>query len=65
MPKFILSCQVTVSAWTEVHAESLAEVIELSKDRPVDIGRNHDNSAAAEDCWIIEEGDGTPKEITE
>lgn len=61
---FQLSCQVTVSAYTVVEADTLEEAMEIAKDRTVGIARNYDSSGQAADEWVIEEGDGEPKEIS-
>lgn len=60
---FVLHAEVTVSCWTEVEADTLEEAVEISKERTVDISRSHGGHEATEQ-WIIDEGDGEPKNIT-
>ncbi len=62
MPKFQLTCDVTVSAFTIVEADTLQEAIEIAEDRtPVigGIGTGEDS----DENWVIEEADGLPKNI--
>lgn len=62
MPKFRLSADVTVSAFTDIVAATLEEAIELSKDRQVVIGGNQSGEDPSE-SWIIEEADGDAENI--
>ena len=60
--KFNLTCQVTVSAITEVEAESPEEAILIAKDR--DIGLHFNGSGTdPEEVWCIEEADGSASNI--
>lgn len=61
MPVFDLTASVTVSAITRVVADSLAEAIEIAKERSVTVdplGR-----ADRSEVWLIEEADGEPDDI--
>jgi hypothetical protein len=60
--KFNLSCAVTVSAYTIVEAETLAEAIVIAERRDVLIGGNN-SGTSPEESWIIEEADGAPQNI--
>jgi hypothetical protein len=62
--KFKLGCEVTVSAYTEVEADTLEEAIQHAKDREVVIGGLHSGTSAAEQ-WIIDDADGLPSNIKE
>ena len=57
-----LSAAVTVSAYTEVEAESLEEAIEIAEDRDCVIGGIGTGSLPSE-SWIIEEADGMAQDI--
>lgn len=60
--KFKLSAEVTVSAHTEVEADSLKEAIEIASERTIVIdptGRSYDD----EDQWVIDDADGEPLNI--
>lgn len=63
MKTFSLSCKVTVSAYTEVQANTLEEAIEIAGRRDVQIGGIASGNDPDE-SWIIEEADGAPDEIT-
>jgi hypothetical protein len=62
MPKFKLSCEVTVSAYCEVHAPTLEEAIKLSEDLPPELSFNGSGNTATQ-AWLIEEADGMPTNI--
>lgn len=61
MPKFMLACQVTVSAYTMVEAADLDEAVKIAEGRDVWFA----NEAGGEDdeAWVIEEVDGSPQNI--
>ena len=61
MKKYKLRATVTVSAWTEVEATSLAEAIEKAEDRTV--AWRDDGGATPDEEWIVEELDGEPCDI--
>lgn len=61
--KFRLSCQVTVSAYTEVEAGSLEQAIEEANGREVVIGGLH-SGTRADESWIIDDADGEATNIT-
>jgi len=67
MPTFKLNAHITVSAYTEVDADTLEEAIGISRDREIvlcpDAPSQHQNSP--EEFWIVQEADGSPQEITE
>ena len=62
MATFKLVCRVTVSAYTEVKAGTLAEAIALAEKRSVVIG-GPGNGNNADESWIIDEADGSPTGI--
>lgn len=63
MPKYSLSCRVTVSAYTNVEADSLEEAIEAAVNREVVLsGRGGED---ADEEWIIDDADGLPEDIHE
>lgn len=62
--KYRLACGVTVSAYTAVDAQSLAEAIEIAKEREVVISTGHDGAEESEQ-WIIDDADGSPNSIHE
>ena len=64
MPKFELSCSVTVSAYTRVKANTLEEAITIAKDREMAIGGIH-NRDEVDDVWIVDDIDGLPMNIHE
>ena len=59
---FYLSCTVTVSAYTNIEADTLEEAIKLSKERPVVIGGIGSGNDSV-DYWIIDDADGSPENI--
>lgn len=63
MPKFRLSCAVTVSAYTEVQAKSLEEAIEIAEARQVVLSLGVGCGAAPEEDWVIDAADGVPCDI--
>jgi len=62
MAKFMMSAAVTVSAYTEVEADSLEEAIEIARDRNCELGFNG-CGYEPNDYWIIDSADGMPTEI--
>lgn len=62
MTIFKLSCAVTVSAYTEVEAETLEAAIKIAAARDVQIGGLH-TGVDPEETWTIEEADGSPTDI--
>jgi hypothetical protein len=60
--KFRLSCQVTVSAYTEVDADSLDEAIQAATGREVVIGGLH-SGTRADESWVIDDADGEATNI--
>lgn len=57
-----LGASVTVSAYTEVEAESLEEAIEIAETREVEIGTKR-SGVDHEEVWAITEADGEPQDI--
>lgn len=62
MPRYNLSCAVTVSAYTVVEADSLEEAIELAESREMVIGGVH-TGTDPDKQWIVDEVDGSPENI--
>lgn len=62
MSEFNLTCEVTVSAYTVVEADSLEEAIKVAEDRDVVIG-GACSGESEHYSWIIEEADGGPTNI--
>jgi hypothetical protein len=61
--KYILSSQITVSAYCEVEANSPEEAISKSKDLQPS-WHSHDTGTSPDEVWCVEEIDGTPCNIT-
>jgi hypothetical protein len=64
MPTFNLACRITVSASTEVEAETLADAITEANNRDVVLHFNGSGTDPTE-VWCIEEADGEPEDIQE
>ena len=64
MPTFNLSCTITVSAYTEVEADTLADAIAEANDRSVALHFNGSGTDPTE-VWCVEEPDGEPENVTE
>lgn len=64
MPLFKLNAHVTVSAYTEVEAETLEQAIEEARSRSVEIGDERSGYSPSEH-WLVTEADGEPMEITQ
>ena len=62
MKKFKLACKITVSAYTEVRAETLADAIAQARRREVVLG-GAGSGVHATESWIIDEADGLPSDI--
>lgn len=62
MKTFKFSCQVTVSAFTEVEAETLEAAMEEAASRQVIVGGINSGALSREE-WIINEPDGEPFQI--
>ena len=60
--KFKLRSRVTVSAYTEVEADTAQEATAAARDREVELG-GPNSGARADESWIIEEADGEAMEI--
>jgi hypothetical protein len=52
---FTLTCHVTVSAYTEVEAETLEDAIRIARSRPVDYDQAGNE---ASESWLVGEFDG-------
>jgi hypothetical protein len=59
---FRFSAAVTVSAYTEVEADTQEEALEEAEGRDVVIGGLHTGADPGE-TWVIEEADGIPQNI--
>lgn len=64
MKTYQLSASVTVSAYTEVEANSLEEAIKIAERRSVSIGDER-SGVFADEVWTIDEADGEPQNIHE
>lgn len=64
MPKFTLGCEVTVSAYTTVEADTLEQAIALADDRQMVTG-GIGSGADEDEQWIVDEIDGAPQNIHE
>lgn len=64
MALFKLGCRVTVSAYTEVEADTLEEAIKEAEGRDVVISGLHSGNGPDE-AWIIDDADGSPEDIHE
>lgn len=64
MSKFNLSAKVTISIYTEVEAETLEEAIKIAEEREIEKYEWGDEDQVLR-CWINDEYDGEPFEITE
>ena len=62
MPIYKFSCKVTVSASTEVEADTLEEATEEAVGRDVVIGGLNSGTCKSE-SWLIEDADGSPDGI--
>lgn len=65
MTLFKLTAPVTVTAYTEVEAETLEEAKQIASDRSAVVG-GLGSGYSADEHWIIDDADGEidPKEIT-
>jgi hypothetical protein len=61
---FRLSAKVTVSAYTDVDADTLDAAIAEAEKRSVGVGGERNGNPPDEE-WVIDDGDGTPYEIKE
>jgi hypothetical protein len=59
---FKLNCHVTVSAFTEVQAETLEEAIKIANSRDVVLG-GPGSGTYPDESWVIEYADGEPTNI--
>lgn len=64
MPLFKLNAHVTVSAYTEVEAETLEQAIEEARSRSVEIVDERSGYLPSEH-WLVMDADGEPMEITQ
>lgn len=62
MSVFKLNCHVTVSAYTEVEAESLEDAMKIAAKREVSLG-GPGSGAYPDESWVIEDADGAPQNI--
>ena len=61
--RFRLHCSVTVSAFTVVEANTLAEAIEEAEGRNVELCFDGSGVSPFE-SWCIEDADGEPTDVT-
>lgn len=64
MKTFRLTAPITVTAYTEVEAETLEEAIKIACDRSAVVGGSG-SGYSADEHWIVDDADGEvdPKEI--
>lgn len=63
MPRYNLSCQITVSAYTIVDADSLEDAVEEARDRDVELHFNGSGTDPKK-VWCVSEPDGDLFDIT-
>ncbi|KYG76405.1 hypothetical protein [Roseivirga spongicola] len=64
MNKYLLTANVTISVYTEVEAENLAEAMRIAEERDL-MPIVHSGGETQEDTWMCDELDGVPENITE
>lgn len=64
MNKYHLTANVTISVYTEVEAENLAEAMRIAEERDL-MTIVHSARDTQEDTWMCDELDGVPEHITE
>lgn len=64
MPLFKLNAHVTVSAYTEIEAETLEQAITEAQSRSVEIGDERSGYSRREH-WLVMDADGEPMGITQ
>lgn len=64
MALFKLNAHVTVSAYTEVEADTLEEAIQEARSRSVEIGDECSGYSLTEH-WLVMDADGEPIEIAQ
>lgn len=62
MTIFKLGCHVTVSAYTEIDADTLEDAMAEAADREMAIGGNG-SGMDADEYWIVDDIDGAPENI--
>jgi hypothetical protein len=62
MPIFRLGCEVTVSAYTDVEADSLEAAILISEQREIELSFVGSGNSSR-DVWLVEDPDGIPSNI--
>lgn len=62
MPRYNLTCAVTVSAYTTVEADSLELAIEEAEQRGMAM-RFNGSAAEPDELWCVDEIDGEPLDI--
>ena len=60
--RYRLSAGVTVSAYTEVEADSLEDAIDIASSREVVLGGTQSGADESEE-WVIDDADGIPMDI--
>lgn len=64
MNVYRLVATVSVSAYTDIAAPSLAEAIRIAACRDVQLG-GPGSDAHSDDSWVIDDADGVPRDIQE
>ncbi len=64
MKIYKLGCKVTVSAYTEIEADTLESALKQAANREVVLG-GVGSGSSPDESWIIDDADGEPSEIHE
>jgi len=62
MKWFDMSCAVTVSAYTQVEAETLEDAIEIASERSMELSFTGSGNDSKE-VWLVDDIDGEPQNI--
>lgn len=65
MKQFKLTAKIVISTYTTVEAETLEEALEIAEQRADMMQITSNNGDSEEECWMVDELDGTPSEIQE
>jgi len=61
--KYRLCCEITVSAFTIVEADSEKQAIKIAEGREPILYQEYDEQDAAKENWLICDADGSPMKI--